>query len=383
SEVPLALKGDSHRLGQILINLISNAVKFTDRGEILIKVEVHKECSEPFPGPDHVDLLFSVQDSGPGISQEEQDVLFEPFSQLDGSLVRKHEGTGLGLSICHRLANLMGGQIWLESELGCGSTFYFNLILNRGSAEKTYQLIAPVDIRGLNVMVVDDNETARYVLKQMLNQFQFDVTLADSGKKGLAELERAAAKKPYDLLIVDWKMPEMDGFEMAGRIRNHPVLGEKANSPKIIMNTMYGRTETLEAIDGKNDIIDGYMFKPINSSEMFRNIMEVFGETEAIVSRMPLETQPVNTIGIEGIRGARILLVEDHKINQQVAISILMQIGVVVEVAENGREAVDRLKTVADTTEPFFDAVLMDIEMPVMDGFEATRRIREWKAQSS
>ncbi|MCP4372421.1 MAG: PAS domain S-box protein, partial [Deltaproteobacteria bacterium] len=120
SEVPLALKGDSHRLGQILINLISNAVKFTDKGEILIKVEVHKECSEPFPGPDHVDLLFSVQDSGPGISQEEQDVLFEPFSQLDGSLVRKHEGTGLGLSICHRLVNLMGGRIWLESELGCG-----------------------------------------------------------------------------------------------------------------------------------------------------------------------------------------------------------------------------------------------------------------------
>ncbi|MCP4283082.1 MAG: response regulator, partial [Gammaproteobacteria bacterium] len=216
SEVPLALKGDSHRLGQILINLISNAVKFTDRGEVLIKVEMNKESTKPLPGPDHVDLLFSVQDSGPGISQERQNALFERFSQLDGSLVRKHEGTGLGLSICHRLVNLMGGKIWLESELGCGSTFYFNLILNRGSAEKTYQLIVPVDIRGLNVMVVDDNEAARYVLDQMLNQFQFNFSLMDSGKKGLAELERAAAKKPYDLLIVVWKMPEMDGFELAG-----------------------------------------------------------------------------------------------------------------------------------------------------------------------
>ncbi|MCP4576830.1 MAG: two-component system sensor protein, partial [Deltaproteobacteria bacterium] len=166
---------------------------------------VHKECSEPFPGPDHVDLLFSVQDSGPGISQEEQNALFEPFSQLDGSLVRKHEGTGLGLSICHRLVNLMGGRIWLESELGCGTTFYFDMIFKYRTMEKPYQLIAPVDIRGLNVMVVDDNEAARYVLDQMLNQFQFNVTLMDSGKKGLAELERAAAKKPYDLLIVDWK----------------------------------------------------------------------------------------------------------------------------------------------------------------------------------
>jgi CheY-like chemotaxis protein len=375
--VPLALKGDPYRLGQILINLIANAVKFTDKGEIVVTVEPNQQSAEPPPGPDQVDLCFCVQDSGIGIPADRQDALFEPFAQLDGSMTRKHEGSGLGLSICHRLAHLLGGRIWFESEVGQGSRFYFNLILDRHTTERPYQLAAPADIRGLKVLVVDDNATARHIVGQMLRQFEFEVAQAASGREGLAELERAIAQRPYDLLIVDWKMPEMDGFEMATSIRSHPELGATPNVPKIIMITMYGRDEIVQARNGSATVIDGYLLKPISSSELFNTILEIFGKGAAMVPRIPRELPPLETIGVEGLRGARVLVVEDHIINQQVAVAILQRVGVAAEVAENGRAAVDLFTAAADTAEPMFDAVLMDIEMPVMDGFEATRRIRE------
>jgi CheY-like chemotaxis protein len=274
----------------------------------------------------------------------------------------------------------MGGRIWFESEMGRGSHFYFNLILDRHTAERPYLLIAPADVRGLKVLVVDDNETARQIVGQMLGQFEFEVTLAASGQQGLAELERAAAQRPYDLLILDWKMPEMDGFEMAARIGSHPVLGAKTILPKIIMITMYGRDEILQAQSGNTKAIDGYLLKPISSSELFNTIMEVFGKAEAMVPRIPHELHPLAAIGIEGLDGARVLVVEDHIINQQVAVAILQRVGVTAEVAENGQAAVDLFMAAADTAGPIFDAVLMDIEMPVMDGYEATRRIRDWEA---
>ncbi|MGD9246794.1 MAG: response regulator [Desulfobacteraceae bacterium] len=376
-QVPLALKGDPYRLGQILINLIANAVKFTDKGEIIVTVEPNKHSAEPPPRPGQVDLCFFVQDSGIGIPPDRQEALFEPFAQLDGSMTRKHEGSGLGLSICHRLVHLMGGRIWFESVVGRGSRFYFNLILDRGAAKRPYQLAAPVDIRGLKVLVVDDNATARHIVGQMLRQFEFEVALAASGGQGLAELEQAVAQRPYDLLIVDWKMPEMDGFEMAARIRSHPELGAKSSLPKIIIITMYGRDEIVQARNGTAAAIDGYLLKPISSSELFNTIMETFGRTAAMVPRIPQELPPLETIGVEGLRGATVLVVEDHIINQQVAVAILQRVGIAAEVAQNGRAAVDLFTAAADRSEPFFDAVLMDIEMPVMDGFEATRRIRE------
>ena len=377
SQVPLALQGDPFRLGQVLINLISNAVKFTDKGEIIITVKPNERSAEPLPGPNQVDLRFCVKDSGIGIPPDRQEALFEPFSQLGGSMTRKHEGSGLGLSICQRLVYLMGGRIGFKSEPGRGSSFYFNLILDRHSAERPYQLVAPADIRSLKVLVVDDNETARHMVGQMLRQFKFEVTLAVSGPQGLAELERAAAQKPYDLLVVDWKMPEMDGFEMAARIRNHPVLGTKTILPKIIMITMYGRDEILKAREGNAAAIDGYLLKPISSSELFNIIMETVGKAAAMVPRIPQELHPLEVIGVEGLRNARVLVVEDHIINQQVAVAILRRVGVVAEVAGNGQAAVDLFMAAAYTTEPIYDAVLMDVEMPVMDGYKATRRIRE------
>jgi signal transduction histidine kinase/CheY-like chemotaxis protein len=375
--VPLALKGDPYRLGQILINLIANAVKFTDKGEIIVTVEPNKQSAGAPHGPDQVDLCFCVQDSGIGIPPDRQEALFEPFAQLDGSMTRKHEGSGLGLSICHRLVHQMGGRILFESEVGRGSRFYFNLILDRHIAERPYQLVAPADIRGIKVLVVDDNATARHIVGQMLRQFEFEVALAASGRQGLAELERTVAQRPYDLLIVDWKMPEMDGFEMAARIRNHPELGAKPILPKIIMITMYGRDEILQARNGSTAVIDSYLLKPISSSELFNTIMETFGKAAAMVPRIPQELHPLEAVGVEGLRGARVLVVEDHIINQQVAVAILQRVGIATEVAKNGRSAVDFFTAAADRAEPFFDAVLMDIEMPVMDGFEATRRIRE------
>ncbi|MEJ2661777.1 MAG: response regulator, partial [Desulfobacteraceae bacterium] len=378
--VPLALKGDHFRLGQVLINLISNAVKFTDKGEIIIKVEPNKQSAEPPVGPDRVDLRFCVQDSGIGIPPDQQEALFEPFAQLDGSMTRKHEGSGLGLSICHRLVSMMGGRIWFKSEVGRGSRFYFNVILDRQTAGRSYRLVAPADIRGLKVLVVDDNETARHIVGQMLRQFEFDVAQAVSGQQGLAELEQAAASRPYDLLIVDWNMPEMDGFEMAACIRSHPVLGAKKMMPRIIMITMRGRDEILQARGRTSAAIDGFVLKPISSSELFNTIMEAFGKDAAMVPRIPQELHPLEAIGVEGLRGARVLVVEDHIINQQVAVAILQRVGVVAEVAENGQAAVDLFMTATETAEPHFDAVLMDIEMPVMDGYETTRRIRAWEA---
>ncbi len=376
-KVPLGLKGDPFRVGQILINLISNALKFTDAGEIIVKLELNKEKPAHMLKPDQVDLLFCVKDSGVGIPSDQQKTLFDPFVQLDSTMTRKYEGSGLGLSICHRLVNLMGGRIWVHSRVGRGSSFYFNLVLTRQIEEKTYQLAAPEDIRGLKVLVADDNETARHILKQMMHPFDFQVTLAASGQQGLAELERASLKRPYDLVVVDWKMPEMDGFKMAARIRNHPMLGRKEILPKIIMISMHGRDEIRRARDLSGGAIDGYLLKPVSSSELFNTILEVFGKTEAMVPRMAFETQSIETIGIEGIRGARILLVEDHGINQQVAVAILERAGLTAEVADNGRVAVDLLRTGTDTNPPCFDAVLMDIEMPVMDGHTATRIIRK------
>ncbi len=373
--VPLALKGDAFRVGQILINLISNAVKFTNRGSIIVRVMPNKD--DVLPDSKQVSLLFSIEDSGVGIHKDKLDAMFQPFTQTDGSVTRKYGGTGLGLSICQRLVTLMGGRIWGESELGQGSTFYFTLTLDQGTEEKRHVLLSPPDIKGMKVLIVDDNETSRFILSEIMTGFDFIVKSAASGKEGLIELEHAASKKPYDLLIVDWKMPEMDGFEMAGRIRAHPKLGNEKISPKIIMITMYGRAEFKHEQKIKETSIDAYQMKPISSSELFNSIMEVFDREDAMVPRMVLEPEVEELEGINNIRGARLLLVEDNDINQDVAIAILGRADLIIKVVEDGKEAVDLLKAAADSEKMYFDAVLMDIEMPIMDGYAASMIIRK------
>ncbi len=374
--VPLALKGDPLRLGQVLINLLSNAVKFSDRGHVIINVSLDTNAPPP-AAPDVVRLIFSVKDNAGGIPQEKVKSLFQPFVQMDGSVTRKYGGTGLGLSICQRLVDIMGGKIWVESEMGRGSTFSFSLPFTQQTGKLQYTLVAPPDIKGLKALVVDDNETARYILKKIISSFNMTVMTAASAREGLEELSQAALSQPFDLVILDWKMPEMNGLQMARAIRTYPVLSTKEASPKIVMVTMYGRDEIIRATKDKESGIDACLLKPVSSSELFNTIMEIFGKHEAMIPRLPVEKETSEFIGIEAIRGARILLTEDNDINQQVAMAILCEEGLTVDVANNGKEAVKLLLTRADNKMPLYDAVLMDIEMPVMDGYAATRIIRK------
>ncbi|MDM8549440.1 response regulator [Desulfobacterales bacterium HSG2] len=387
--VPLSLRGDPLRLNQILINLVGNAVKFTERGEIVLRVQVtDRPVSE-----NETELLFSVRDTGIGISPEKIETLFDPFTQADGSVTRKYGGTGLGLSICRQLVNLMGGRIWAEStvvsepaavsepaedaEEGGGSTFCFTLPFALQSEERRRVLLAPEDVSNLKVLVADDNEAARIIFRDMLRGFDnFQVTLASSGKEALDKLKKALYGKPYDLVILDWRMPDTDGFGVARQIRSDPLFMKEGAMPKIIMVTMHGRGEVFQQIKAEATGIDAFLRKPVSSSEMFNSVMEVFGREDALVQREKTETEDISSESLAEIRGARILLAEDNDINRNVGVAMLEGAGMITEVAKNGIEAVEMLGTGAGDAASLYDIVLMDIEMPEMDGHEATRLIR-------
>jgi signal transduction histidine kinase/CheY-like chemotaxis protein len=367
SAVPRALVGDPLRLGQILINLSNNAVKFTDTGEIVVAVELVKKDQA------QVSLKFSVRDSGIGMTAEQAAKLFQPFAQADSSTTRKYGGTGLGLTISKRLAEMMGGKIWVESQAGRGSTFSFtaNFGLGKETAKKRFKPAS--ELRGMKVLVVDDNATSRSILQEMLESFSFEVFLASSGEEGITELEGANAGRPFELVIMDWKMPGMDGIEASKRIKNHKGLSK---IPPIILVTAYGREEVMQQAEQVG--LAGFLIKPISPSMLFDAIMQAFGEALPETSRVT-QRHEQEAEALKHIQGARVLLVEDNEINQQVAREILEGAGLVVALATNGQEAVNAVKA------NNYDAVLMDVQMPVMDGYEATRKIREWQriAQSS
>ena len=362
-EVPRFLVGDPLRLGQVLINLANNAVKFTESGEIVVATELLEE------NEDEVRLKFSVSDTGIGLSQKQIDRLFETFSQADTSTTRKYGGTGLGLTISQRLVNMMGGEIWVESEPGQGSKFHFTATFGLGQEPEERRFAPSPDLRGMRVLVVDDNPTSRNILQGMLESFSFEVNLAASGEEGLAEIERAAEGAPFELVVMDWKMPGMDGIEASRRIKGHPGL-EKI--PPIILVTAYGREEIMQEADEAG--LDGFLLKPVSPSILFDTIMQATGKDT--VKRVPaVRDREQEVEELEHIRGARVLLVDDNEINQQVAQEILEGAGLVVTVAGDGQEAVNAVKASE------YDAVLMDIQMPVMDGYEATREIRNSKSE--
>jgi len=361
-DVPLSLIGDPLRLGQILINLTNNAVKFTESGEIVIKTETLRQDEK------RVILRFSVRDTGIGLTPEEISKLFQPFTQADGSTTRKFGGTGLGLVICKRLTEMMGGEIQVKSEPGRGSIFAFTAEFGRRPQERDNHFSLSASIRGMRVLVVDDNKTSREILKHTLTSFSFEVTVADSGRKAIGELKKAAADKPYELVILDWKMPEMDGIETAKQIRQDVHLKQ---IPTIIMVTAYGREEVMQ--QAQKAELDGFLIKPVNQSVLFNTIMEVFGQKADRKTRSSPWQVPQNK-ELESVRGAKILLVEDNEVNQQVATELLEKAGLSVTIAENGREAIQAVKTSS------FDLILMDIQMPDMDGYEATRAIRDYEA---
>jgi two-component system sensor histidine kinase/response regulator len=359
--VPTALVGDPLRLGQILINLSNNAVKFTDSGEIVVSTEQIKKDDA------QVTLKFSVRDSGIGMTAEQAAKLFQPFAQADSSTTRKYGGTGLGLTISKRLAEMMGGKIWVESESGQGSTFNFtaNFGLGKEKAKKRFKPTS--ELRGMKVLVVDDNATSRDILQEMLQSFTFEVTVAASGPEGITELENAEEDKPFELVVMDWKMPGMDGIEASKRIKNHTGLNK---IPPIVLVTAYGREEVMQQAEEFE--LEGFLLKPISPSMLFDATMQAFGEAVPEISRIS-QRQDQEAEALKHIQGAQLLLVEDNEINQQVANEILEGAGLKVTLANNGQEAVNAVK------KNKYDAVLMDVQMPVMDGYTATKTIRKWE----
>jgi CheY-like chemotaxis protein/HPt (histidine-containing phosphotransfer) domain-containing protein len=359
ADVPRFLVGDPLRLGQVLLNLVNNAIKFTDKGEIVVSTLLESRQA------DRLMLRFTVSDTGIGMTPEQQAKLFQSFSQADTSTTRKYGGTGLGLAISRRLVDMMGGEIRVESEAGRGSRFIFTAVFALGAEKAKKQFVPHADLRGLKVLVVDDNATSRNIFREMLESFSFEVGQAATGAEGLSELENAPADQPYRLVVMDWKMPHMDGIEAARRIKAHPNL---PTIPAIVMATAYGREEIMRQAEKVG--LDGFLIKPVNASVLFDTIIQAFSREVPDVDGDDAYRADT-TGGIVNLAGTRVLLVEDNDINQQVAKEILEGAGVVVRLAENGQQGVEAV------SQGDFDAVLMDIQMPVMDGYAAAREIRK------
>lgn len=362
--VPRHLIGDPLRLGQVLTNLATNAVKFTHEGEIVVKTEV--QPSDAGQSPEAVFLRFSVRDTGIGMTEEQIGKLFKSFSQVDGSITRRYGGTGLGLAISKYLTELMGGKIWVESQPGVGSTFFFTIRLEIAKDVEEGKKSPPPDLRGLRVLVVDDNPTARQILTDICTSFTFRVSQARSGEEALTKSKNAEAEeKPFDLILMDWKMPGMDGIEATRKVKKEMQMRKV---PAILMVTAYGREDVMKKAN--EAWVDGFLIKPVNPSLLFNSIMEVLGrEVKGEPRRHELERKKADRL--KAIKGANLLLVEDNEINQHVATELLEQAGFVVTVASHGGEGLRAVQ------QAYYDAVLMDVQMPVMDGYTATREIRK------
>ena len=356
SDVPRTLMGDPLRLGQILLNLVSNAIKFTDSGEIDVKAEL--------VGIDRgvAEIKFSVRDTGIGMTEEQSRKLFRAFTQADTSTTRKYGGTGLGLSISKNLSQMMGGGIGADSVLGEGSTFYFTGKFEIRSRNK--EEIVPADLSNMEVLIVDDNGTSREVLTEYTRDFGFRPCAVGSGDEAIRAIRERmeGAGDIYPLVLVDYSMPGLSGFQTAEKI-NEMLPPEK--KPRYILITGYGRDEVITG-SGKHNF-DGFILKPVNQSLLYNMIIDIFGHGLSVEHAVSPEVYPE---GFEKVRGARILLTEDNEINQQVALELLEGEGFFVDVAGNGRIAVEK----AGRND--YDIVLMDLQMPLMDGYEAAEKIR-------
>jgi two-component system sensor histidine kinase/response regulator len=359
--VPRMLVGDPLRLGQIIINYANNAIKFTDQGEVDIAVRVESESAEGLV------LHCSVRDTGIGLSEDQAARLFQAFTQADASTTRRFGGTGLGLAICKRLAALMGGEVGLESKPGEGSTFWFTARVGRSTRSRRLRLPS-ADVHGRRVLVVDDHDHARAVVAQMLTSMGFCVSEAASGKLALEAVREAAARgETYDLVAVDWQMPQMDGIEVAKVLKGMAL----ASPPRTILVTAHGRED---AVKGAAEAgIDAVLIKPVNASLLLETIMDVLSRDSSLVRRSE-PSERARGSHLPSLAGARVLLVEDNELNQDVARGLLESGGVLVDVADNGAIALERLSAAPDGT---YAAVLMDMQMPVLDGLSATRELRK------
>ena len=360
SDLPTYLVGDPLRLGQVLINLGNNAVKFTNEGgEIRATVRVKEDRYES------VLLQFSISDTGIGMTPEQQDKLFQSFSQADTSTSRKYGGTGLGLVISKKLSKLMGGDIWVESEAGIGSIFHFTAQFIKQKGKLSHIRRKADNLDAIRVLIVDDNASAREILSNIVESFGLQVDTCNSGETAISLIKDACKLNPYKLVLMDWKMPNMSGIEASKLIQNDNTLSDV---PAIIMVTAYGRDDVTKS-DMDVDI-NGFLTKPITASSLLDCMLTAMGKK--VVSNIyqgSLKTES-NAV-IEKVAGANMLLVEDNELNQELAVALLENNNVTVTVANNGAEAIECLKLSS------FDGVFMDLQMPIMDGFEATRRIRK------
>jgi two-component system, sensor histidine kinase and response regulator len=358
-DLPVNIVGDALRLGQILINLVNNAVKFTVHGEVVVTVALEERVS------DRIKLKFSVRDSGIGMTPEQTARLFQPFSQADTSTTRKYGGTGLGLSISKRLVEMMGGEIWVESHHGAGSTFQFTAWFGLGPGDTKRKRFIP-DLMGVRVLVVDDNEQAREILSNVLRGFSLRADSASSGEEAIQKVASADSQDPYRVVLMDWQMPGMDGLQASREIMRGR--GSKGLL-KIVMVTAFGREDLQTQAEQVG--IDAYLLKPVSPSLLYDTLVEILGVVGPKRGRSRLRGE---RIGSANFTGTRILLVEDNEVNQQVATELLESAGAIVRIASDGAEAVKILTE--GEGHPAFDVVLMDLQMPEMDGFDATRLIR-------
>ncbi|MBA3502091.1 MAG: response regulator, partial [Deltaproteobacteria bacterium] len=355
-DVPTALRGDPDRLRQILTNLVSNAIKFTDSGEVIMRVKLVEQA------PEHVHVRFEVQDTGIGIAESARSRLFQSFTQVDSSPTRRHGGTGLGLVITKRLSEIMGGEVGIESTLGAGSTFWATAKLVRQAEAATAPTRA--DLAGLRMLIVDDNETNRSILRQQLVTWGASSVSAEDGPRALQILYGTKRNgERIDLVILDYNMPGMDGLEVARVLQGDPQL---ATIPVVMLGSVTGQSSEITRAYG----LAAYLTKPVRQGRLFEVLTTVIGR-----SRPSQPTRPSQQV-VRARRG-RVLVAEDNVVNQKVASGMLLKLGYEVDIVADGQRA---LEAVSKTS---YAAILMDCQMPRMDGFEATLKLRRWEANTN
>lgn len=358
TEMPFELVGDPLRLEQVLLNLAGNAIKFTEQGEVEITSEILEESEE------QVHLCFHVRDTGIGIRPEQQSRLFQAFSQADSSMTRRYGGTGLGLMISKRLVEMMRGHISFTSEANKGSVFTFSAWFGKQRGNNPVKQLVPMELQKLRVLAVDDHQAVLQLLAEYLKGFEFEMDMALSAGQALETLDaRLARGQSYDLLLMDWNLPDSNGFELIEKCWER-----MPNKPRTLLMTAFGRDDVLTQAESL--ALDGILLKPLTPSQLFDAVIQAFGGSEQLQERVSEEYSEA----LDPVRGARILLVEDNEINQMVARELLEAEGFLIDVARHGREALEKLIVARPDA---YDIVLMDIHMPVMDGFAATRRLRE------
>ena len=357
--VPMALKGDALRLNQVLTNFLSNAIKFTSKGEIIVSIKLLSKDEK------NAQIRFDVKDTGIGIPKEYREKLFESFSQADSSTTRKYGGSGLGLAICKQIIELMGGTVGIESTPDIGSDFYFYINFELQTTQKNF-LEANSNFSNLKILVVDDNASSREILENIIKSLKFEVKALCCGKEAINELEKASKMNlPYTLVLMDWMMPQMNGIETIRKINENE---EIKKTPTFIMVTAYNKDELIQK--AKDAKVSGFLEKPVSPSTLYDTILKVFGQNVLISANESIKNNTFSDIK-KIVQGAKILLVEDNIQNQEIATEFLQKANINIKIASNGKEAIEILEN------QDFEAVLMDCQMPILDGYEATKLIRK------